>query len=111
LIVLAGQQLLVLGHAAVAQVRKTAGDQTGRFTAGVGVDYLDAFHVTMPVCHLGGYRVTRGGRSGLKDLCQLDDEISTVTSSTFCYRLMWKLLCRSSGYNVLLDAVCRRICH
>nr|BFE96555.1 hypothetical protein GCM10020185_70910 [Pseudomonas brassicacearum subsp. brassicacearum] len=39
-----GQALLALGHAALAQVRKTVGDQSGRFAAGMGIDHGDAFH-------------------------------------------------------------------
>jgi hypothetical protein len=44
MVMLFGQPLSTLGHAAVAQVRKTGGHQAGRFAAGVGVDHGDAFH-------------------------------------------------------------------
>ncbi|MNI69638.1 hypothetical protein D3C73_1254010 [compost metagenome] len=43
-VVLLGKDLAALGHAAIAQFRKTGGHQAGGFAAGVGIDHADAFH-------------------------------------------------------------------
>jgi hypothetical protein len=44
LIMMVGQLLSTLGHAAAAQIGKTGGHQTGGSAAGMGVDHSDAFH-------------------------------------------------------------------
>ncbi|MNP32894.1 hypothetical protein D3C76_1260980 [compost metagenome] len=44
LIVFLGKALAALGHAGVAKVGESVGDQAGRFAAGMGVDHGNAFH-------------------------------------------------------------------